>query len=80
MVDLIGQRIREIRLRNGWTQREVGGWCDISEAQIAQFEGGRTPSVRNFIKLGQGLRVSLDRLAGLAPAGADDAPRSNASA
>lgn len=65
-VEDIAKRIREARVRNGWTQAQVAGWAGLSTNNISQFEGGsRTPSAANIAKLATGLRVSSDWLLGI---------------
>ncbi|MFI9721573.1 helix-turn-helix domain-containing protein [Streptomyces sp. NPDC052396] len=38
---LFGVKLRKLRLRAGWTQRELGGRVHISHSRIAQFELGK---------------------------------------
>lgn len=67
---IIGERIREARTRNGWTQEQVAGWTGLSAVEIAHYEAGRRkPASGNLTKLARGLRVSADWLLGLEDGG-----------
>ena len=35
-----GQRIRELRRREGWTQEKLGELCGVSEGYIGKLEKG----------------------------------------
>ena len=61
----IGDRIRDVRTRNEWTQEKVGEWCGLSPSHIAQFEAGRDPNAKNLKRLALGLRVTSDWLLGI---------------
>ena len=59
-----GQRIRELRLKKGWTQNELSARMNASHATRA-FEwetGKRTPSLTSAAKLARALGVKLDDL------------------
>lgn len=67
-------RIREARVRNGWTQAQVEEWSGLPRGVVAQFEAAsRAPSFENLIRLANGLRVSTDWLLGLDPGPRDAA-------
>ena len=66
MSEVFQQRLREARVRNGWTQKQVEEWSDLPAGTLAQFEAGiREPGFDNLVKLCDGLRVSSDWLVGL---------------
>ena len=66
MAKTIGDRLREVRERNGWTQAQVGEWTGIAPVQVAHYEAGRRePNAANLAALASGLRVSADWLLGL---------------
>ncbi len=64
---LVGERIRELRDRNGWTLEQAGGYCGIPLGQMSRFENGTAPGSRTLAKLAVGLRVSADWLLGIEP-------------
>ena len=61
----LADRLRDARVRNGWTQRQVAEWAELSEATVAQYEAGRMPGAVNLGKLATGLRVTADWLLGI---------------
>lgn len=68
MGDQICDRIRIARTRNGWTQEQVDGWCELPKGTVAQYElGTRKPASGAIRKLAVGLRVSADWLLGIEP-------------
>ncbi len=68
-LETIGGRIKDARVRNGWTQKQVSEWSGISPGHIAQFEmGTRKPAADNIVKLSKGLRVTSDWLLGMSAA------------
>jgi transcriptional regulator with XRE-family HTH domain len=56
--------LRSLRESKGLTQSELATRCGLHWNAVAQFENGRSPSLRNLVKLADGLQVSLDRLVG----------------
>lgn len=69
MVDKIGLRIdrlRATRERRGFTQRELGRRCNISNAMIQKYEAGvNDPTSAVLRQLAEHLNVSVDYLLGL---------------
>ena len=37
----VGHLIRRARIRNGWTQRDLGALCGIDQAVISRLENGK---------------------------------------
>jgi transcriptional regulator with XRE-family HTH domain/quercetin dioxygenase-like cupin family protein len=57
----LGARIREIRMRNGMSLRELARRIDVSPSFISQIENGRSqPSVMTLYALSQLLGLSID--------------------
>lgn len=60
-VNLVGQRLRELRQENGWTLKEVSSRTDISTGTLSKLENGKTHlnfSSVNKLAFGLGLRVT----------------------
>lgn len=57
--DCIAKNIRTIRKKRGLTQKQLATLCEMSEAQISQYEiGYRTPRYKTICKLAKALNVS----------------------
>lgn len=62
----IGERIREVRTRNGWTLVQVAEWSGIDHTAISRYEAdSHAPNAENIARLARGLRVSSDWLLGI---------------
>lgn len=58
-----GKRIRELRTRNVFSQKEVASGIGVSEQAVSKWENGEClPDVYNLKLLAQVLRVSVDSL------------------
>ncbi len=58
-----GKRIRSFRLKNNYSQRELGFRIGVSEQSVSKWENGEClPDVYNLKLLAQILRVSVDSL------------------
>ncbi len=57
----IGQRVRALREKRGFTQEELGKQAGLHRVQIAQVEGDRyrSPRLETLRRLAKALRVSL---------------------
>ena len=52
--DLIGQRIRELRLTRNWTISQLAEWMEVSVGQLSKIETGKVAiSIKNLIRLSQ---------------------------
>lgn len=64
----LGQRIRHLRQRRGWSQQELAERVGVRQKQISSYERNvNVPSGEIFIKLANAFEVSLDYLAQRAP-------------
>ncbi|MFT4243485.1 MAG: helix-turn-helix transcriptional regulator [Acidovorax sp.] len=60
---LLGQRIRELRARNGITQEELAERCDMFRTYLSRIESGRAnPTLTALHGLADGLQVSVPEL------------------
>ncbi len=63
-------RIRQLRQKNGYSQREIGQLLGTAQNMYARYENGRSQmSVRYLMKLALFYGVSMDYLAGLTEEG-----------
>lgn len=61
----VGERIKEIRLEKGLTQREVSARCHIAEPTIRKYESGRlNPKFETMEKIAAALEVPVTQLMG----------------
>ena len=59
------ERLKELRLKKGLTQTELGEKVGVKQNSFTNWENGkREPSFENLIKLADLLEVSLDWLFG----------------
>lgn len=59
----LGERIRKLRKKRGWTQAEMAEKVGIDRSFLADVERGkRNISILNLNLIALGLRVSLSRL------------------
>lgn len=59
------QRLKELRLKKGLTQTELGEKVGVKQSTFTNWENGkREPSYENLVKLADLLEVSLDSLFG----------------
>lgn len=57
----IGKRIREERLKKGYTQQEVAEKASICVVYLSEIERGiKMPSINSFIQILEALEVSAD--------------------
>ena len=63
MVVMIGERLRELRLKRGLSQDELARRANVTQGLIWQIEAGRrTPSLRTLLRLAEALSVSPEEL------------------
>ena len=59
----MGERIRMIRERIGWTQEFLAEKIDISSVHLSRIENGKvTPGVDILIRVSEEMHVSIDEL------------------
>lgn len=62
-MNLIGQRIKELRESSHLSQADISKICGISQATIAKTEAGKTtPSIRLLLALADYFDISMDYL------------------
>ena len=65
MINGLPEKLRELRTKNGISQRIVAQKLDVSPSIISSYETGeRTPSVENLLLLSYLYRCSTDYLLG----------------
>jgi transcriptional regulator with XRE-family HTH domain len=59
----IGNRIRSLRLKRGWSQEEFADRCRIHRGHMGQIERGeKNVSVATLEKVGKGLEMTVSAL------------------
>lgn len=58
----IGSRIKEARLRKGWTQLDLALEAKVSVSSVQRWEAGELPPIRRLMKLAPLLGISVDAL------------------
>ena len=62
---LLSKRLKELRLKNNMTQRELGEKINVTKVSICCYENGtRCPTLDTLTKLGEVLGVSVSYLMG----------------
>ena len=65
MIHGLSEKLRELRIKNGFSQRTVAKRLDVSPSIISSYETGeRTPSTENLLALSYLYRCSTDYLLG----------------
>lgn len=61
---LFGKRVRELRLKNGWTQSELARRAKISISYLQKIEGKNPPNVtvETIEKFSKAYHISLKQL------------------
>ncbi|MGB4610617.1 MAG: helix-turn-helix transcriptional regulator [Saccharofermentanales bacterium] len=60
---LVGQEIRKLRTRRGYSQEKFSSVCGLNRTYIADVElGKRNISIENLYKIAKGLEVTLSEL------------------
>lgn len=62
---LFGKRLKDLRIKSGLTQNELGSIINVSKATICFYEKEqRTPTLENLIDLSDYFEVTIDYLLG----------------
>ena len=60
---VIGEKIKQYRLANGWTQQELGTKIGMSKNAIGNYEKGfRSPKKNTMFDLAKAFSISIDDL------------------
>lgn len=63
--NIVGERLHELRIEKGLTQRDVGRCLGLTGQAISNYENGkRQPTIYELIVFADFYKVSLDYLAG----------------
>lgn len=62
----MGQRIKELRLHEGWTQEELGKKLNLQKSAIAKYENGRVENLKasTILKMAEAFKVRPSYLMG----------------
>lgn len=63
--EIFSQRLRELRLKKGLTQKQVADMLHVQRSTYTQYETGRVPSIETVRKLARVFGVSVDYLLGV---------------
>ena len=64
----IGERIKEYRLKRGFTQSDLANQADITRIALGNYERGeRIPTIDIFARIAMALNASIDELMGYKP-------------
>lgn len=64
-VNMVGKRLKEIRLQKGLSQQELGNMIGVTKVSICGYENGtRVPTIDNLVKLADNLDITIDYLLG----------------
>lgn len=58
----VGQRIKDARIRKGWTQLEFALEAHVSPSSVTRWESGKLPPLRELYRIAELLDVALDQL------------------
>lgn len=62
---MIGKRLKELRIRRGFSQLELGTAIGVTKVSICGYENGtRIPTLDNLVKLSEVLETTTDYLLG----------------
>ena len=59
---MIGERIRTLRKRRGWSQEKLGELTDMSQKQVSKIENYGTNDVRKLKRLAEVFGLTVDEL------------------
>lgn len=66
--EIIGKKIRQIRVEKGFSQEELSEKIDISPRHMCTIENGNSfPSIETFIKIAEILEININEFFNLTP-------------
>ena len=69
---MIGNRLKELRKKHRYTQKEIGAMCGVSDISVYKCETDKTePNIDTLCKLADIYNVSIDYLLGRTPMAAE---------
>lgn len=70
--EIIGQKIRQIRIERGFSQEKLSEKIDISPRHMCTIENGNSlPSLETFVKISQILDIDINDFFNLTPRNTD---------
>lgn len=61
--ELIGNNVREIRIKKGWTQEDLANRCSVNSAKISKIENAREDfMLSTLIEIANALNVTLKEI------------------
>ena len=71
--EIIGQKIRQIRIERGFSQEKLSEKIDISPRHMCTIENGNSlPSLETFVKISQILDIDINDFFNLTPRNTDN--------
>jgi transcriptional regulator with XRE-family HTH domain len=62
---MIGKRLKELRMKRGFSQQELGTAIGVTKVSICGYENGtRLPTLDNLVKISEVLETTADYLLG----------------
>jgi len=66
VLEILSKRLKELRIENNYSQREIADLMGISQVTYSHYElGRRSVSIQNLVKIAKIYNVSTDYLLGL---------------
>ena len=66
VIDTLAKRLKELRIENNYSQKEIAELMGIAQVTYSHYElGRRSVSIQNLVKIAQIYNVSVDYLLGL---------------
>ena len=71
--EIIGQKIKQIRIEKGFSQEKLSEKIDISPRHMCTIENGNSfPSLETFVKIAQVLDIDINDFFNLSPRNTDN--------
>lgn len=66
VIDILAKRLKELRIENNYSQKEIADMIGIAQVTYSHYElGRRSVSIQNLVKIAQIYNVSVDYMLGL---------------